>query len=100
MAAKLLRVNLNRYKQATARDLPATPPDLAAMAVALDPSLAVTEMLNVTVETAGVHTRGMTVVDRRPFRGVFRPAPEPNINVVWTIDEVRYRKLVLDAWLR
>jgi inosine-uridine nucleoside N-ribohydrolase len=99
MAGKLLRVGLNRYKQVTGQNLPTTPPDLAALAVALDPTLAVSELLNVNVETGGVHTRGMTVVDRRPFRGVFRPAPEPNMHVVWTIDETRYRKLVLDTWL-
>ncbi len=99
MASRLLRNNLKRYKQATGRDMPATPPDLAAMAVALEMSLANSEMLNVNVETGGVHTRGMTVVDRRPFRGVFRAAPEPNVNVVWTIDEARYRQRVVDTWL-
>lgn len=99
MAAKLLDFTHNRYQQATGRVHPASPPDLAAMAVALDPNLATSELLHVTVETRGIYTRGMTVVDRRPFRGVFRPSPEPNINVVWSIDDERYRQLVLDTWL-
>ncbi|MEI6289271.1 MAG: nucleoside hydrolase [Chloroflexota bacterium] len=100
MAAKILRSNLVRSKKATGQDLPTTPPDLAALAVALDPTLGTGEMLNVNVETAGTLTRGMTVVDRRPFRGVYRPAPEPNMKVIWTIDEDRYRKLVLDTMLK
>ncbi|MEI7844879.1 MAG: nucleoside hydrolase [Chloroflexota bacterium] len=99
MAYTLLQANLDRYKKYLGPNYPATPPDLAAVAVALDPSLAEGEMLNVTVETTGLRTRGMTVVDRRPFRGVFRPAPEPNMKVIWKIDEARYRKMVLDTWL-
>ena len=99
MASKLLRQNLDRFKKATGKELPATPPDLAAVAVAIDPALAQGEMLHVTVETTGVRTRGMTVADRRPFRGLFRPATEPNMNVIWNIDEARYRKMVLDTWL-
>lgn len=99
MASALLRVQLKRWQTYLGQEMPATPPDLTAMGVALDPTLARTEMLHVAVETGGVHTRGMTVVDRRAFRGVFRPAPEPNINVVWTLDNARYRKLVVDTWL-
>jgi inosine-uridine nucleoside N-ribohydrolase len=100
MAAKLLRVQLKRWENvATQKVMPATPPDLAAMGVALNPALANIELMNVVVETSGKHTRGMTVIDQRPYRGVFRPAPEPNINVVYTIDNPRYRKLILDTWL-
>lgn len=99
MGASLLRYQLNRWQKYVGTEMPTTPPDLTAMGIAIDPTLAKAEMLHVTVETGGVYTRGMTVVDRRQFRGVFRPAPEPNINVVWTLDNTRYRKLVLDTYL-
>ncbi len=99
MASLLLRAQQKRWQQFTGEIGPVTPPDLAAVGVAIDPSLAAAEMLRVDIETAGVHTRGMTVVDRRPFRGVFRQAPEPNVNVVRTIDNPRYRRLVVDTLL-
>lgn len=99
LAAQLLHVQLNRWLKFSNEIRPATPPDMAAMGVAIDCTIANAEMLHVTVETGGVYTRGMTVVDRRPFRNVFRPAPEPNVNVVWTIDNARYRSLVVDTLL-
>jgi len=97
MAARLLRVQLSRWEKFTGQARPASPPDLAAMGVAIDPSLARAEMLHVVVECGGNHTRGMTVVDQRPFRGVFRSAPEPNIQTVLTIDNARFRRLVVDT---
>jgi len=93
MASQLLRQRLVRWKG------PTTPPDLAAMGVAIDPTLAESRIQHVVIETQGEHTRGMTVVDRRPFRNRLGDAPEPNVNVVASIDTQRYRKLVLDTWL-
>ncbi len=99
MGAALLRYQLERWKTFVGKEMPTFPPDMTAMGIAIDPSLANAEMLHVDIETGGVHTRGMTVVDRRAMRGIFRAAPEPNINVVWTLDNARYRKLVLDTYL-
>lgn len=100
MASKLMRQSLNRFREFTGESRPAMPPDLTAMGVALRPDLVSSaEKLNVVVETAGNHTRGMTVCDRRAFRGVFRPAPEPNVNVVYTLDNPRYRQFVLETYL-
>ena len=99
MAAKLLRMQLERFLKFTGQALPVSPPDLLAMGVALDPTIAKAEMMHVVVETAGTYTRGMTVVDKRPFRNVFRAAPEPNIEVVLSVDNARYRQLVLNTWL-
>ncbi len=99
MAAKLLRSQLKRWQERTGQVQPATPPDLTAMAVAIDPSLAQSELLYVVVETTGANTRGMTLVDRRPWRNAYGDAPAPNINVVFTVDNARHRKLVVDTWL-
>jgi inosine-uridine nucleoside N-ribohydrolase len=91
--SQLLRQRLNRWKG------PTTPPDLAAMGVAIDPTLAESQIQHVMIETKGEHTRGMTVVDRRWYRNRIADAPEPNVNVVTSINTERYRKLVLDTWL-
>ncbi len=100
MTSRLMRQSLDRWKEFTGQSRPAMPPDLTAMGVALRPDLVQSaEMLNVVVETAGVHTRGMTVCDRRTFRGIFRPVPEPNVNVVYTLDNPGYRQFVLETFL-
>ena len=46
--------------------------DPLAMALAIDPALARTRPLPVRVETKGVHTRGMSVADRRAHRAAPR----------------------------
>ena len=46
--------------------------DPLATALAIDPGLARTHPLPVRVETKGVHTRGMSVADRRPHRAAPR----------------------------
>jgi inosine-uridine nucleoside N-ribohydrolase len=65
--------------------------DPLAVAVAADPTLVGTERLPVAVETAGKHTRGATVVDRRP------PAPwrriEPNCQVALRVEAERFLRL-------
>ncbi|MCL4561535.1 MAG: nucleoside hydrolase [Chloroflexi bacterium] len=99
MASRLLRVQRTRWEEYLGHPTPASPPDLAAMGVALDPTLAEAQMLPVVVETGGKHTRGMTLVDRREGRMRFRSGQEPNVNTVLSIDNARYRKLVLDTWL-
>lgn len=93
MAARLARWQMGRRWAAKI-----SPPDLAAMAVAIDPSIAQSEMYHVAIETQGRHTRGMTVVDRRPFRRLREGLPEPNVNTVTAIDNLRFRRLVTDTW--
>ena len=46
--------------------------DPLATALAIDPALARTRPLSVRVETRGVHTRGMSVADRRPHHAALR----------------------------
>lgn len=99
MAAKLFRSQINRWKKYTNQERNPTPPDLTAMAVAIDPDLCQSELLPVYIETRGEHTRGMTLVDRRPFRHLREDVMEPNINVVFTVDNINHRKLVVDTLL-
>jgi purine nucleosidase len=65
-------------------------PDPVTMAVALDPSIAVESIeAHVAVETAGDHTRGMTVVDRLGLLG-----ERPNARVVLRADRTRFLELL------
>ena len=55
-------------RRLASRDLGMPLHDPLAMALAIDPGLVRTRPLPVRVETKGVHTRGMSVADRRPAR--------------------------------
>ena len=67
--------------------------DPLATALAIDPGLARTRPLPVRVETNGVHTRGMSVADRRPYHVVPRrsggnasEAAAPLVDVAFEVD--------------
>ena len=67
--------------------------DPLATALAIDPALARTRPLPVRVETKGVHTRGMSVADRRPRRAAPRrsggnasEAAAPLVDVAFEVD--------------
>jgi len=92
MIARLMRKRLERWKG------PTSPPDVAAMGVAIDPTIAESQMYSVAVETKGDYTRGMTVVDRRRWRGRM-VGQEPNVDVVERIDTARFRQLFLHTLL-
>jgi len=97
---RLLRQNLIRWAQFAGQPQPISPPDLAAVAVALDPELATSEKLHVAIETRGEHTRGMTLVDWRRLRHLMPNAMPPNVDVITAIDTARFQALVLDTLLR
>ncbi len=68
--------------------------DAVAMAVALEPDLAQTERLPLTVELAPGHHRGAVLVDRRPWR---RHDPDwPRVDVVRAVDRARFERLLID----
>jgi len=96
---RLLRKNLIRLEQLAGCPHPVSPPDLAAVAVAIDPELAITEKRHVAIETRGEHTRGMTLVDNRRFRHLMSNAAPPNVAVVTAINTARFQALVLNALL-
>jgi len=94
MVARLLRLSLRRWPRSEISLC-----DPAAVAVAIDPAIAETELLPVAIETAGRHTRGMTVVDFRRGRGHKLGIMEPNVNVVLRFDSDAFRNLVMDTYL-
>jgi purine nucleosidase len=79
-------------------------PDPVAMAVALDPAVAITSSRpRVEVECASELTRGMTVVDRLNVsrddrnRDVWDAAGDATADVVWTIDVPRWKAMLYRA---
>ncbi len=100
MIGRLLRQRLTKWAEITGELRPTTPPDLAAMGIAIDPTLGDATLYHVAIETDGTHTRGMTLADRRGYRRLIEGAPEPNVNVVTRMDNDRYRRLVLDTLLQ
>jgi inosine-uridine nucleoside N-ribohydrolase len=56
--------------------------DPCAVMALTHPDLFTRRAAHVTVETAGEHTRGMTVIDRRTLR----ERPAPTCDVIWTVD--------------
>ncbi|MDP2964842.1 MAG: nucleoside hydrolase [Pelolinea sp.] len=76
-----------------------SPPDLLAVAAAIDPSIMEIENYQIHVETRGEFTRGMTVVDRRKYqRGEAYPGRK-EVAVVIDADQQKYASLVLNTWL-
>ena len=77
--------------------------DPLATALAIDPGLARTRPLGVRVETRGVHTRGMSVADRRPQARVRRRAGSdgaaggtPFVDVAFEVDARGVLDLVVE----
>ena len=80
--------------------------DPLATALAIDSGLARTRPLPVRVETAGVHTRGMSVADRRPQRRAPRRTGKdaaggnvPLVNVAFEVDAGRVLGLMTERVL-
>ena len=79
--------------------------DPLAMALAVDTTLVRTRPLPVRVETKGIHTRGMSIADRRTARGK-RPADggaaeddAPLVDVAFEVDAARVLGLVAERVL-
>ena len=76
-----------------------SPPDLFAVAVAIDPKIAVIQENYVSLETRGDYTRGMTVLDRRVY---YRIEDQPNkgkVRIALSAHQKKYADLVLNTWL-
>ncbi len=77
-----------------------SPPDLLAVAVAIDPSMAEIKDYQIYVETTGEYTRGMTVVDRRRFTHMMnKDDNRAKVAVALAVDQEKYAGLVLNTWL-
>ncbi len=76
-----------------------SPPDLLAVAVAIDPEISVIQENYVSIETRGEFTRGMTVLDRRDY---YRTEDQPNrskVKIVLSAHQKKYADLVINSWL-
>jgi inosine-uridine nucleoside N-ribohydrolase len=72
--------------------------DPLAVAAVIDPSLVETERVVVEVETMGVLTRGMTLVDRRHTH---REEPkEANVKACVSVDSARFMDLIFERVVR
>jgi len=77
-----------------------SPPDLLAVAVAIDPSITRNDDFYANLETHGEFTRGMTVLDRRVY---YRIKEKPNvkkIRVALQGYQQKYADLILNTWLK
>ena len=77
-----------------------SPPDLLAVAVAIDNSIAEIKEYPIFIETTGEYTRGMTVIDRRRFTHMDVDSKRDKVAVALTVDQEKYAGLVLDTWLK
>ena len=77
-----------------------SPPDLLAVAVAIDNSIAEIKEYPLYIETTGEYTRGMTVVDRRRFTHLKVDTNRKKVAVALSADQEKYAALVLDTWLK
>lgn len=97
LVAHLLRFGLQRWNRQRERT---TIGDAGCVACVIDRSRLTTELLPVFVETGGSHSRGQTVVDRRPKDHLERrptDTPGSQINVALDIDGDYYRQLFRQA---
>ena len=93
-----IMTDLNRYFENEERYV--SPPDLLAVAVAIDPGIAEIEHHHVVVETTGEYTRGMTVVDRRRFTHLAKENKRKDVAIAMKTDQKKYADLVLNTWLK
>jgi inosine-uridine nucleoside N-ribohydrolase len=93
-----IMTELNRYFENEERYV--SPPDLLAVAVAIDPGIAEIEHHHVVVETTGEFTRGMTVVDRRRFTHLSKENKRKDVAIAMKADQQKYADLVLNTWLK
>ncbi len=77
-----------------------SPPDLLAVAVAIDPSVTRNADYYVNLETHGEFTRGMTVIDRRVYYRIEEKPHVKKIRVALQGYQEKYAALVLNTWLR
>lgn len=76
-----------------------TPPDLLAVALAIDPRIGEKKEYPVFIETLGAYTRGMTVFDRRGHCDVMERQNANQATVYLTADQERYGDLLLKYFL-
>jgi len=87
---------LHAENSAVLQDVLAPLHDLCAVLAITNPEIFGSEEVNVEIELAGTITRGMTVVDRRPWM----KSKNVNVNLLVTIDSAKAAEIVLDSFVR
>ena len=77
-----------------------SPPDLLAVAVAIDPEIAVIQENYVSIETRGEYTRGMTVLDRRVYYRIEDQPDRSKVRIALSAHQEKYAGLILNTWLK
>ena len=77
-----------------------SPPDLLAVAVAIDPSITRNGDYYINLETRGEFTRGMTILDRREYYRIEDIPHIKKVRVALQGYQEKYAALVLNTWLR
>ncbi|MDO9546116.1 MAG: nucleoside hydrolase [Pelolinea sp.] len=76
-----------------------SPPDLLAVAVAINPAIANIKEFWVEVETKGEFSRGMTIFDRRKIWRAKNIPQNKKADVALSVDQKKYSEMVLGTWL-
>jgi inosine-uridine nucleoside N-ribohydrolase len=76
-----------------------SPPDLLAVAVAIDPGIAEIKEYYIDLETRGEFTRGMTVLDRRTYYRIEERPHLAKTRVALSAYQKKYGALVLNTWM-
>ena len=77
-----------------------SPPDLLAVAVAIDPSVTQNSDYYITLEAHGEFTRGMTVVDRRVYYRIEEKPHTKKTKIALKGRQQQYANLILETWLK
>lgn len=103
MASKIFNRTVNLVKELGRTPVngigSVSPPDLLAVAVAINPDIATTQENYVFIETHGEFTRGMTVLDQRTYYRIKEIPYKSKVKVSISINQTKYADLVLKAWL-
>ncbi len=76
-----------------------SPPDLFAIAVAIDPKIAVIQENYVSIETRGEFTRGMTLLDRRVYYRIENQPNRRKVKIALSAHQKKYADLVMNTWM-
>ena len=77
-----------------------SPPDLLAVAVAIDPTITRNGDYYINLETRGEFTRGMTVLDRREYYRIEEIPHVKKVRVALQGYQQKYADLVLNTWMK
>ncbi len=76
-----------------------SPPDLFAIAVAINPEISVIQENYVSIETRGEFTRGMTILDRRVYYRIENQPNRRKVKIALSAHQKKYADLVMNTWM-